>query len=400
MSNAHKGSKLIIKDQLVPVDFSSAHFDFNRDATGIQYGNLIEPSAGAVYTIRPMEGKFGGGVAVETGATNLVLNPYFDANWGNSAFATKTLIDAPFIDGTTVKALKLVYSGSGDGYASRTITLSSTPNRTFTFSFWVKQIGNNVGLFSNTFLQFIKSAGYATVCSYSPSTVPTEWTKISITGTTPSDTTNNFNIILRPLNSATGEIWYTLPQVEEKSFPTSFVNGTRANGMLKYPKEILSTDEGCISFWMYARSDSNTFAGNPNPIFSSGIDGGFDLLIDKSGNNYLRAYSTSVISTQMYPHLKFDTWSHVVVYWKKNVELGIYVDGVLDVKSTSPTDWSNYYLNNGTGFYIGSGIRSNPNIILSDFKIDRKMPTAEDISIWYISGKPFYNPFDYRAYGY
>jgi hypothetical protein len=396
MSNAHQGSKLILKDQVIPVEFSSAHFDFNKDETGVMNGGLIEPLGASVFTVREYEGKFGGAIALESGTTNIVSNPYFDTGWGNSAFVTRTLIDAPFLGGTTVKALKLVYSGSGDGYASRSITIPSTPNRTFTFSFWVKQVGNNVGLFSGTFLQFNKASGYATVCNWSPSTVPTEWTKITITGTTPSDTSSNFNIILRPLNSTTGEIWYALPQIEEKPFGTSFVSGTRANGFLQYPKEVIDIEEGCISFWIYGIGDTGT---NPNPVYSSGIDGGFDFLITPTLDPYVRAYGDAVVATQLRPDIDlYGKWTYVVVSWKKNTFFGVYIDGALSVYNTSPADWGTYYEKSATGFYIGSGIRTNPNILLSDLMIGRKMPTDEDVLIWHTSGRQFYNPFDRRAY--
>jgi hypothetical protein len=396
MSNAHQGSRLILKDQVIPVDYTSAHFDFNKDETGIMNGGLIEPLGSSVFTMREHEGKFGGAIALEGGTTNLVLNPYFDTGWGNSAFVTRTLIDAPFLGGTTVKAMKLVYSGSGDGYASRTITLPSTPNRTFTFSFWVKQVGNNIGLFSSTFLQFPKASSNTTVCSWSPSTVPTEWTKITVTGTTPSDTTSNFSVILRPLSSATGEIWYAFPQVEEKPFGTSFVDGTRANGFLQYPKEVINTEEGCISFWINGIGDTGT---NPNPVYSSGIDGGFDFLITPTLDPFVRGYGDAVVATQLRPDVDlYGKWTHVVVSWKKSTFFGVYIDGALSVSNTTPADWGTYYNKSATGFYLGSGIRTNPNILLSDFKIDRKKPTDEDVLIWYTSERPFHNPFNTKAF--
>ena len=86
------------------------------------------------------------------------------------------------------------------------------------------------------------------------------------------------------------------------------------------------------------------------------------------------------------------------MYWKRNLEVGIYIDGVLDTNNVTPVDWALQYWDSATGLYIGSGIRSNPNILVSDLRIDAKMPTAEDVSAWYISQRPFHNPFDKRAY--
>jgi hypothetical protein len=39
MSTAHKGSRLVLSGNSLPVDFTSAHFDYNNDETG--YSLLI-----------------------------------------------------------------------------------------------------------------------------------------------------------------------------------------------------------------------------------------------------------------------------------------------------------------------------------------------------------------------
>jgi hypothetical protein len=93
MSNAHKGSRLQLIDEVIPVGFDSAHFNFDFSETGIQFGNLVQPSANSVFTLRPSEGKWGGCIAVEQGTTNVwtgAMNIY--NNYSSNGQMTASLI--------------------------------------------------------------------------------------------------------------------------------------------------------------------------------------------------------------------------------------------------------------------------------------------------------------------
>jgi hypothetical protein len=353
--------------------------------------------------MRPNEGKFGGAIAVEQSTTNLYSNQSsFTGSSVKSATydSTSNEWSITISGGSTASWRGIKYTKtdaivpSGGGYA--TISFDTYADRIVPIYADV----NNYGLLSGSandndiIAERIFNTG---------STNPGQWKNCTINIHFSAGTQGFYDqTVIGFGNSWTPTVDTTIKirniQFELRSFSTSFANTTRPSGLLKYPKQILDTDEGCISFWYYASASGNNFSGVPQPIFSSGIDGGFDLLIDSSGTDYLRAYSTVSVSTQMHPTLKSNVWSHVVVYWKRNTDLGVYVDGTLDVSVNNPVDWGAYYDSSATGFFIGSGIRSNPNILVSDLKIDRKMPTSEDVSAWYTSGKPFYNPFDKRAY--
>jgi hypothetical protein len=399
---------LILKDQVIAVPFNSTHFDYNMDATGIQYGDLVEPTVSSVYTLRPNEGRFGVGVSVEQGTTNLwtgIINSY--NNYATSGNMTHTLVPLT------------------ETYMGQTIyRLTMTPVSANALSH-VQTTLSGHGVMGSTGFNYLSGNTYMTSIYWRPvnkSDISVGGTASNIAGWTDVGTqqlNNNWNRSVSKwfdtTNRTDGKYWsfkcpsaianepiiidWTCPQIEQKTYPTSYVLGTRANGLLSYPKEVVNTDEGCISFWLYASTLGNS-NGSSYPVFSSGIDNGcFDFLIDKTGGHYLRVYNTvGGANTQLQPTLTYDAWNHIVVYWKKNVEVGIYVNGVLNKNSVSPVDWSTNYNNNSTGFYVGSGIRSNPQIIVSDLKIDKKMPTAEDVSVWYMSNQPFYNPYDYRAF--
>jgi hypothetical protein len=396
VSNAHKGSKLILKDALIPVDFSSTHFDFNNDAIGIQYGNLIEPSAGAIYTSRPFEGRFGGGVAVEMSGNNLanVGDNYWSINKNNYQ-GTVTVLDNPFTTSAQFDfESKAVPTGSGWQVAqyNHGVTTWTTGNTNqYTWSIYCRKLTeDNVTIILQD-TNGLNPQGSSKVVSGNIG----EWKRITNTWT-PTITSGGTYFYITANETAKFEL--ADPQIEKLPFATSFANKTRNNGLLKYPKEVINTLEGCVSFWIYGVGDTGN---NPNPVYSSGIDGGFDFLITPTLDPFVRAYATDGGSTQLRPAINlYDKWTHVVVSWNKSTFFGVYINGVLSTSTASPVDWGTYYNTSGTGFYLGSGIRANPNILLSDFKIDKKMPTAEEVSTWYISGKPFYNPYDYRSYAY
>jgi hypothetical protein len=407
MSNAHFGSRLVLSGNVIPVGFADAHFDFNKDATGIQFGNLVIPSTTSIYTNRPVEGKFGGGIAVEQGTANMwTTAPVIYSNFGsgNQIISTITPLSETYM-GQPVYRLQMT-PVSANAVTDMQTNLAShgimSNNPQFTF-----QSGNTY--MASVYWRAYKSdivvggtasniSGWSDVGTYSSNSgwnrSVAKWLGIA------NGTDNKFWAFKSPsvVANETITIDWTCPQIEQSTALTSFTSGTRGNGLVRYPTSVINIPQGFMSFWMYARTDSNSFGSVPNPLFSAGIDGCFDLLISSTGTNYLRGYNSSGGNTQLNPHIKFDKWSHVVVYWNRNVELGIYIDGALDMKNTSPVDWQGYYFSNATGFYIGSGIRSNPNIVLSDLRIGTTFPSAEDVSAWYTSQVPFYNPFDKRAY--
>jgi hypothetical protein len=396
----------VLSGNVIPVGFGDAHFDFNKDAIGIQFGNLILPDPTSIYTNRPVEGKFGGGVAIEQGTTNMWsgnMNIYNNFSSGNQISANIVQLSEKYM-GQTVYRLQMTPTSAN----------ALTNIQTSLSSHGVMSSLNNTYTSGNTYMASIYWRAYKSdIVMGGTATNLTGWSDV---GTYP--TNSGWNRSVAKWNgSTTGtdfKFWafkspstvlnetitidWVCPQIEQSTALTSFTSGTRSNGLIKYPTNVVNIPQGFISFWMYARTDSNSFGGGANPIFSSGVDGCFDLLINSAGNNYLRGYNSSGGNTQLNPNIKFDKWSHVVVYWNRNVEFGIYIDGTLNMKNTSPVDWQGYYFNSATGFYIGSGIRNNPNIVLSDLRIGTAFPSAEDVSAWYTSQVPFYNPFDKRAY--
>ena len=75
MSQAHKNSRLLIKDVIYAVPFETALFNFNEDAIGIQYGDIVKPMGTPVATFKK-DGKFGNGVEVGSLSYSIdIVNP-------------------------------------------------------------------------------------------------------------------------------------------------------------------------------------------------------------------------------------------------------------------------------------------------------------------------------------
>ncbi|MNS72114.1 hypothetical protein D3C72_1055150 [compost metagenome] len=73
MSQAHKGSRLLIKDAIYAVPYESAHFNFNEDFYGFQYGDIIKPVVTPVATL--VDGKFGKAVSLQEATASSLYYP-------------------------------------------------------------------------------------------------------------------------------------------------------------------------------------------------------------------------------------------------------------------------------------------------------------------------------------
>jgi hypothetical protein len=373
--------------------------DGQFDANAIQSGDMIEPASGAVYTLQ--NGIFGKCISVEEGTTNLAgTDNDFESStngfvqYGTSTVTVTSSSSTAFSGINSLKAVVVATDGAGfSGVVKTGFSATAYQNKQLTLSWKIKAVGSSIGktIYANIWDNISGSTQGTTI------TLDGTWQTITVTKTI-SATATSFNLYWLSNTLVANDVVYAdCVQLEQKGYATSFTNGTRSNGIIKYPKEIINTDQGTISFWLKA----NPSDLSANPVFSNGVDNnGFDFLILPNNSPYLRAYSNSTTSTQLRPSIDvFSGWNHVAINWVKNSLLEVYFNGALQAQSLTPVDWSANYLN-ATGFYLGSGIRLNPNIMISDFRIDKTKLSAEEIVAIYISKRPQYNPYDYRAYAY
>lgn len=394
MSQAHKKSRLILKGGIPIADKDTvflAHYDITEN--DVLMG--VEAQGNTVATLISDGGYFGGGIAIEESTVNLYsenIRTGGDFNDNTSGWANNW--------GTTISRCNdFSYKGSGcikavtqgvnsdEGASAQYTALAST---VYSFSGWIMTLDSGVSVGP----KLVQSSVGNIVVGASAELIPGKWTYFTLAGTTPETFNGNLQGKITTSTMKACTLYYDNFQMEQKGFSTSFVNGERKSGYLKYPKEVINIEEGTVSFWIKPTGETS----QPCPIFSSGVDGGFDLLIKSASEQpYLRGYANSSASTQLRPKkIPFKEWTHVTVVWKRNEYFGLYMNGKLDVFTTTPFDWGAYYNSNGTGFFIGSGIRNNPNIVIDELRIDNIMRTQEEIESWYISDLPFYPKGIYR----
>jgi len=222
------------------------------DATETWYG--LWTGTNLVATHRKREGVYGGGaVAVESGTTNLLINPSFETDtdsdgvpdgWTFNAMDidtgafTKTLVDSPFGGKAWHIKAENIPSSAITGPSPRVHIYqdySAAPNTTYTFSLYIKCSRADTSIvielrddWNTLASQTIVSAG-----------ATTEWKRVQLTVTTPS----TFTGPLRATITLSGPIqpgynyalWLDHAQLEARNSATSFVDGTRSTGTLRYP---------------------------------------------------------------------------------------------------------------------------------------------------------------------
>lgn len=153
------------------------------------------------------------------------------------------------------------------------------------------------------------------------------------------------------------------------------------NGDLSLPKGLLRT-EGTISFDVYPTAYPTT---TPTPIYSTRMDGGFDLLIQAgaTSSSYWRAYSSSTTNVQQtgiwFPTL--NRWYNVTVSWVNNGVAKLYIDGVEKSSMTNCGDWFSYYNSNvNARFSLGSGIRTSNAFKFKNLFVYDKMLSVDEIN--------------------
>jgi hypothetical protein len=412
MSNAHKGSRLILKDQLIATNFNSTHFDYNVDATGICFGELVEPSVGSIYTQKPIEGKFGGGVAVEEGTTNLAI--ISDSRWmlnKSNYQGIMTLTDYDYFNTSMLYNFKPRLDPSGGGWqvAGYSHGTTFTSGSAHTWSIYLRKLTSD-----NLTVRLVDS----NAANQQGATViftgnVGEWNRIQSTWT-PTVNTGGAWFYVSANETASFEL--ADPQIEKKAFPTSFTVGTRYSGSPIYDaKKILNPYRGSVSFWF------NPLSRNPEvypSLFTAGAysaDNSQDWLCVYYGSGWssgnqmtlgITGKGSGAFQVSSLLTIIANKWYFVVARWDRDLSKGVlrvyrddgtYADSIVGNYNFTPPSFTDV-----TNLYIGKGWGS-PNTVngmFSDIVIDREYISDDEMNARYFSNKPMYNPYDYRSFSY
>lgn len=214
---------------------NSTAYDYNFSVCGIN-----EP--------RFVPGKFGNGLLIEEGTTNLTPSPNDFTLW-NKARATVTSNAAVAPDGT-LTADKIICTGENDPFIYRTYTYgTSLANQTFTWSVWCwTDAGQPTEM---TLFLYDSTVTYIKSQTFVMTTTPQRY---SVTYTFPAGCTAT-SLMYRvdpqsvsPPANAYLYVWGA--QLEQKRYATSFTNSARSSETLDIPLSHLNPGMWTIEMWI------------------------------------------------------------------------------------------------------------------------------------------------------
>lgn len=178
------------------------------------------------------------------------------------------------------------------------------------------------------------------------------------------------------------ECLVTEPQLEEKQYATSFVDGNRSIAVVQYP--ISLTPPFTFSCWVKSLNSASDYLMDTrisdvegHLIYSGGSDGRLTWLTRLGDNsNWDGITSTSYV---------FDNnWHYIAISMDTDLRKKMYVDGVLENEKATPSIKSY-----GGYTYIGCRYsKSNSlNGIVDGIRIDDIVRTGDEIKSWYYQGR-------------
>jgi len=208
------------------------------------------------------QGKFGKALLIEEGTTNLIdqYEPGASQDWSkwshwNNAsywYQTSQYDDPTWGKVFYGKAKASTYVFNYSPY------ISVTNGTSYTFSIWVK-----TSTTKTMDITFYLCYGNTVANSFASQTksfplIADTWTYLTFTVTS-NQTRNDAQYGFRLVNASDQqEFWFAYPQLEAKSYETSFINGTRQPEALYIPSTVLSPLEATVEMWVASRDTTST----------------------------------------------------------------------------------------------------------------------------------------------
>jgi hypothetical protein len=197
------------------------------------------------------------------------------------------------------------------------------------------------------------------------------------------------------------------PQIEQKSFPTSFVNGTRGYADIRYPRSLFNPESGTIGFWF------NPLSKNPDQFPSLVTLGDYNVSAEDwfsiywgSGWSSANSISFSYRPMNMSPYPSISvtytfqpyTWYYVVARWDKTTnktDLKLYAPDIIKTGSnTFPSNTPTFKNENNNFIRIGRTWGTSTayvNAAFDDFFISTKWIEDSVIDNLFESNAPLYD---------
>ncbi len=385
------------------------HFDGAKPFESDYYGSLIGHKGQAgTYTWNAVQGrgafrygKFNKGVQIAEATTNLVLNPSAETTsnfTGRGSVSISRSTSDSFFGSTSYRMAQVATQDGID------LTLSACANAIHYVSVWVARdmLGTLQASLDGSNWNTMAVIGYGAPNTFPNGTYP-RWTRF---GVQISAAQANGSTTLRLRNSSASGVWHADGiQVEQKSYPTPYCDGTMGDGhawdtpasphaskssrtasILTYPASgNINLAQGTFICWYHLHEGGN--AGFP-ALLDARIDSNNRITVHaaQSSGTYIAYVDTlsggSTVSTASGAVTQSAGWHMAVVTWQTGGSLKMYIDGVQSGASGS------YVVPSGTlstieiGSRIGGGAALND--IIDEFAIlPVVLPLNEIKSIYY-----------------
>jgi hypothetical protein len=390
-SNSHKSSIIPISSVVTPTDSDTiflAHYDITENE--VIYG--IAPNPGAVFTLRPYEGIYGGGIAIEEPTSNMLGTSSQDWSlWShyNSSQYWHQARRGQYNDDVMGKVFYGVATGNST-YLYRYYPFALTSGSSYTTSVYLRSDTNIPSRSISAYINSSVGGQHDVGTNVTHTGIGTAWRRYESTfiarETTPS---GGIGWSLGALPSGT-TLYAAMPQLEQKDFATSFVSGSRLNGNLYYP-DFIDYNQGTFSCW----AKTHTGATNKNIFFQWDTTGTtpshFGLGMEADGRIRFSYGTQNIYSPTSHND---GQWHHYAITWKNGTsELHLYVDGVRVASSSAAVTIQNTGGRSQGRFPIGTRGWTYSDMwwngIIDEMRVDKIARSDDEILSWYISGAPF-----------
>jgi len=314
-------------------------------------------------------------VAVEEETTNLIpsrsasVEEDASTGWNNSGAIHERTTDDAWHGQASIRATNPRESGSS--WLTHGVSISNPPVGTlYTVSAYVKGVpGTSVSIGIS-----FTGGPAPTSWQYAPVTAMNgQWQRVTVTHAVDQPDRTGVTVSLA-LSTAGATYYWDAIQLEQKPFPTSFVDGRRASGRLSYP--ITLGRKGTISFWW-----------NKSKRTPSGFEMPFRL-----ANNVFEANIQDVSARVNHVTASVSwnpgEWHHFAYAWDMDAsgtKQWLFIDGQLEATSTSvppdPTAYSTLYVGWGGDSHWFNGL-------IDELLILPYAASEEEIVSWYEAQGP------------
>jgi hypothetical protein len=318
------------------------------------------------------QGKFGKAVMVEEGTENII--PIADWNAQNGwalAWGTQTrTIETTGLLFNGVNIIKSVIESTGQAVILKDFAVSTTPGVVYTISAFVKSQGRPVRIWCHDRLD----NGQV----YSSSNVPgTDFTRLTVNFTTTGTGYCRVHFLFLPGN--VGDIvWVTAPQLEQKPYATSFIDGTRSAESLTIPMAgVLNPQEGTVEFWVkpLVVADWNNF------FYIQTSNGRFLLFFYTDGRAAFDYGPNDTGPVAPAGTIQADDWHHIVLRWSAATNKhALFVNGV-KYEQDLPAGVAE-------SFPATASVVINYSAFIDDLRISSRARSDAEILAEYQSGQP------------